>query len=81
MEPGCLSPLDEIHKTQMPELRELATTVQHTFREERDLTFVGAGLHEVLTFLRRAERHQLGPDDVARAIRWPLESGGRQDSM
>jgi len=88
-ETGLLITLDEIHKSQIPELRELATTVQHAFREERELAFVGAGLasaisdvvnDDVLTFLRRAERHQLGsvgPDDVARAIRWPVESGGR----
>jgi len=48
-------------------LRQFGTTVQHAFREERELMFVGAGLasavsdllnDEVLTFLRRADRHQ-----------------------
>ncbi|MHB8296780.1 MAG: ATP-binding protein [Acidimicrobiales bacterium] len=86
---GLLISLDEIHQNQVPELRELATMVQHAFREERELAFVGAGLasaisdvvnDEVLTFLRRAERHPLGSvasDDVKRAIREPVEAGGR----
>ena len=87
---GLLITLDEIHRNQIGELRELATTVQHAFREERELAFVGAGLalavsdvvnDEVLTFLRRAERHHLGSvgrEDVARAIREPVEANGRQ---
>jgi len=87
---GLLITLDEIHRNQIGELRELATTVQHAFREEREVAFVGAGLasavsdvvnDEVLTFLRRAERHHLGSvgrDDVARAIRAPVEANGRR---
>jgi len=86
---GLLITLDEIHQNQISELRELATTVQHAFREEREVAFAGAGLasgisdvinDEVLTFLRRAERHQLGSvghNDVKRAIRKPVEAGGR----
>ncbi|HEV3311794.1 MAG TPA: ATP-binding protein, partial [Chloroflexota bacterium] len=86
---GLLITLDEIHHNQIAELRQLATTVQHAFREERELVFVGAGLasaitdvvnDEVLTFLRRADRHPLGSvarEDVARAIRTPLEASGR----
>ncbi|MHB1809807.1 MAG: ATP-binding protein [Solirubrobacteraceae bacterium] len=86
---GLLLTLDEIHQNQIAELRQLATTVQHAFREERQLAFVGAGLasaitdvvnDEVLTFLRRAERHALGSvasKDVARAIRTPVEVSGR----
>jgi len=86
---GLLITLDEIHQNQIGELRELATTVQHAFREERQLAFVGAGLasavsdvtaDEVLTFLRRAERHSLGllgRKDVERALREPVEASGR----
>ena len=86
---GLLITLDEIHRNQIGELRELAATVQHAFREERELAFVGAGLasaisdalhDEVLTFLRRADRHALGPvgrEDVERAIRAPIEAAGR----
>ncbi len=89
-ETGLLITLDEIHQNQIAELRQLATTVQHSFREDRQLAFVGAGLasaitdvvnDEVLTFLRRAERHALGPvasEDVARALRTPVEGSGRK---
>lgn len=87
---GMLITLDEIHQNQIGELRELAAAVQHAFREERELAFVGAGLasavskvtaDEVLTFLRRAERHSLGPvgrRDVERALREPVEASGRR---
>lgn len=88
-ESGLLITLDEIHQNQIAELRDLATAVQHSFREGRDLAFVGAGLlssisdvvnDEVLTFLRRADRHHLGSVDrfdVQRAIREPIEMAGR----
>jgi AAA ATPase domain len=86
---GLLITLDEIHYNQIAELRQLATTVQHAFREDRELAFTGAGLasaisdtvnDEVLTFLRRAERHALGSvarEDVALALRTPVEASGR----
>ena len=86
---GVLITLDEIHHNQVEELREVATTVQHAFREGRELAFAGAGLaagvgdvvnDEVLTFLRRAERHALGSvrrSDVQRAFREPIETAGR----
>lgn len=88
-ETGVLITLDEIHHDQLEELREITTTVQHAFREGRDLAFVGAGLaasvsdilnDTVLTFLRRAERHALGsvrPSEVERAFREPIEAAGR----
>ena len=72
---GLLITLDEIHQNQIGELRELATTVQHAFREGRELAFAGAGLasaisdvmnDEVLTFLRRADRHMLASVSRAR---------------
>jgi len=87
---GVLITLDEIHHNQLVELREMATTVQHAFREGRELAFVGAGLaasvsdvvnDDVLTFLRRAERHRLGSvarSDVERGFREPIETAGRQ---
>jgi hypothetical protein len=89
-ETGLLITLDEIHQNQIVELRDLATAVQHAFRENRQLAFVGAGLlssirdvtnDDVLTFLRRAERHHLGSvhrDDVQQAIRRPIEMAGRK---
>jgi len=87
---GVLVTLDEIHHKQLDELRELATTVQHAFREGRELAFAGAGLaasvsdvvnDDVLTFLRRAERHSLGSvarEDVERGFREPIEAAGRR---
>jgi hypothetical protein len=86
---GVLITLDEVHQNQIEELRELATVVQHAFRENRELAFVGAGLaasvseivnDDVLTFLRRAERHTLGSvarADVERAFREPIQEAGR----
>lgn len=86
---GILITLDEIHHNQIEELRELATVVQHAFRENRELAFAGAGLaasvsdvvnDDVLTFLRRAERHTLGPvarADVERAFREPIQAADR----
>lgn len=89
---GVLITLDEIHQKQIEELREIATTVQHAFREGRELAFAGAGLaasvsdvvnDEVLTFLRRADRHALGSvrrSDVERGFREPIEAAGRSIS-
>jgi hypothetical protein len=87
---GVLITLDEIHQNQLAELRELATTVQHAFREGRELAFAGAGLaasvsdvvnDHVLTFLRRADRRSLGSvarADVQRGFREPIEAAGRR---
>lgn len=87
-ETGLLITLDEIHRNRIDELRDLATVVQHAFREDRELAFVGAGLSaavsdllsdDVLTFLRRADRYHLGPVDrneARRALAGPLEAGG-----
>jgi hypothetical protein len=86
---GVLISLDEIHLQRTDELRELTTTVQHAFREDREVAFVAAGLpaavsdllqDEVLTFLRRADRHSLGTmdaGDVRRALRGPIEANGK----
>lgn len=88
-ETGVLLTLDEIHHKQIDELRELATTIQHAFREGRDVAFAGAGLassvsdvvnDDVLTFLRRADRHTLGRvshSDMERGFREPIEAAGR----
>lgn len=89
---GLLLTLDEIHHQQVPELREVATVLQHLVREEKEIAFVGAGLpsavsavlnDDVLTFLRRADRHSLGRvflADVATAITEPIERAGRRIS-
>ena len=89
---GLLVTLDEIHHQVVGELRELATVLQHLVREERQIAFVDAGLpsavsavlsDDVLTFLRRADRHSLGPvpiDDVSNAIARPVREAGREIS-
>jgi len=89
-ETGLLLTVDEIHRNQLAELREVATTLQHAFREGRDVAFIGAGLgsrvsdvvnDSVLTFLRRADRHHLGRvrrDDVERGFRVPIEASERR---
>jgi hypothetical protein len=78
---GVLFSVDEIGSEAREELRELTTTIQHAFREDREVAFVAAGLpgavsdllqDKVLTFLRRADRHPLGSvdmTDVRRALR------------
>jgi hypothetical protein len=88
-ETGLLITLDEIHRDATAELREFATTIQHGFREERQLAFIAAGLasavsdvlnDDVLTFLRRADRHTLnavGPQDALRALAEPIRQAGR----
>lgn len=91
-ETGLLITLDEVHRGPIEDLRELLTIVQHAFREERELAFAAAGLSasvsellqdDVLTFLRRADRHPLGAvglDDVRRALKEPIEANGRRVS-
>jgi hypothetical protein len=86
---GLLLTLDEIHHQHLDELRELATTLQHLLRESHNIAFAGAGLpaavsevlsDNVLTFLRRADRHHLGPvplEEVAEAIAVPTADSGR----
>ncbi len=88
-ETGVLLTVDELHAGDRAELREVTTTIQHTFRDERNVAFVGAGLpravdallnDNVLTFLRRAERHRLGPvatEEVAVGISAPINDAGR----
>lgn len=89
---GLLLTLDEIHHLQVGELREVATALQHLVREEREIGFAGAGLpsavsavlnDDVLTFLRRADRHSLGRvplREVVTAIAEPIEAAGRHIS-
>jgi hypothetical protein len=86
---GLLLTIDELHRRRSDDLRVIGAIVQHAFREERELAFAGAGLpsavssllnDDVLTFLRRADRHILGTvgdRDVAEAIRQPIHASGR----
>ncbi|MCE5289821.1 MAG: ATP-binding protein [Nocardiaceae bacterium] len=91
-ETGLLLTVDEIHRHLAGDMRTIGAVLQHGFREERQLAFAGAGLpaavsgllnDDVLTFLRRADIHHLGAvpiDEVAEAIRQPIESAGRHIS-
>lgn len=86
---GVLITVDEVHRKGIGDLRELGTTIQHAFRERRNVAFVGAGLpsavddlltDEVSTFLRRADRRHLRtvrPEEVAAAIAVPIRGAGR----
>lgn len=86
---GLLITVDELHRRLFDELEQLCAMVQHAFRDELELVFAGAGLPTavsdllndgVLTFLRRAERHELGKlatSDVALAIEAPISDAGR----
>lgn len=88
-ETGLLITIDEVHRDRAGDLRELATVIQHAFREEREVALAAAGLtssisdllqDDVLTFLRRADRYHLGvvpADEVRRALREPIEQSGR----
>jgi hypothetical protein len=86
---GVLLSLDEVHHAAINDMREVAAALQFGFREGRDIAFVAAGLPESInhlvndrysTFLRRAERFELAaisPPAVERALREPVEEGGR----
>lgn len=86
---GVLITVDEVHRKGLDDLRALGTTIQHGFRERRNVAFVGAGLpsavHDLLTdqvstFLRRADRRHLrtvSPTDVAKALEVPIRAAGR----
>jgi hypothetical protein len=88
-ETGLLITLDELHYQQKDEVRGFATAVQHLFREQREFAFVCTALpvaidellrDDVLTFLRRADRHHLGAvadDAVREAIATPIAASGR----
>ena len=89
---GVLISIDEIHYAQAPEVAQLCAVIQHAFREGRDVAFVGASLGSAIdallnepaaTFLRRAERHQLGPvsvDEAFPAFVIPVRNEGRSVS-
>ncbi|UYM06380.1 ATP-binding protein [Solicola gregarius] len=86
---GVLLTVDEVHRQGLDDLRILGATIQHAFRERREVAFVGAGLpsavddllsDDVSTFLRRADRRHLrtvGRDDVAQALAVPIRDAGR----
>lgn len=86
---GILITLDEVQASSLPEMRSLATAVQHLIRERRNVAFVFAGLpsmvedvinDDVLTFLRRAERRHLGDlplAEVRKAFQETITQNGK----
>lgn len=87
---GILITVDEVSSSAMPDLAQFATEIQHAVRQDLEVAFVGAGLHDAvtdllsepgLTFLRRAARTNIGlltPEDVIRALRKPIRDAGRE---
>lgn len=73
-ETGVLFTLDELQAVDRESVAAFASLYQHLVRDERDVALVAAGLpvgvdqllqHRGTTFLRRAERVQLGPLSTA----------------
>jgi hypothetical protein len=87
-ESGLLITIDELRPDVLG-LDELTQTLQHLYRENREIMFVGAGLPDPVaalierpgvTFLQRADRAHLdriGVDDVTIAIQGPIGYAGR----
>lgn len=89
---GLLITVDEV-QSGVDDLRELAITIQHLIREERQIAIVMAGLPSavsdvlrahgdtaVLTFLRRADKHVIGDvsiDEVRDAFEETFDAHGR----
>jgi hypothetical protein len=87
---GLLLTVDELAAGSVEDLREIVVTVQHMFREGREVAIVLAGLPsgvdgvlaaDGLTFLQRAARYELGPvalGDVSSTLQETAELGGRR---
>lgn len=87
---GLLVTIDEVHGGERDQLREVAALSQHMVRDDRQFALAMAGLpssvsnllsDHVLTFLRRADRHDLkalAVDDVEDALRHTVSSSGRR---
>ncbi|MDO4665420.1 MAG: ATP-binding protein [Actinomycetaceae bacterium] len=89
---GVLITLDELHRNTREELVEFATTIQHMIRENRPVAVAMAGIPTAvsplladaggdnpITFLRRADRHDLGAisaAEVRRGLQEPVENAG-----
>ena len=88
---GLLVTIDELHVSEIDEIREFGNVFQLVSRrQERPIAFVGAALPELeerllsgdaSTFLQRCNRHEIGnlrPSEAATALRQPIErAGGR----
>ncbi|WP_296087655.1 ATP-binding protein [uncultured Corynebacterium sp.] len=86
---GVLLTVDEVQAASVGELAQLATAIQDLIRDEYDIAFAAAGLtfgveelleHEGTTFLRRAQRLELGLLDdatVAETLHSTATAAGR----
>jgi hypothetical protein len=86
---GLLITVDEVHRAAREDLRDLAATMQHLVREDRNVALALAGLpsavsdllnDDVLTFLRRATPFALDDvplDAVRDALRTTITQEGR----
>jgi hypothetical protein len=86
---GLLITVDEVHRAAREDLRDLAATMQHLVREDRNVALAVAGLpsavsdllnDDVLTFLRRATPFALDDvplDAVRDALRTTVTQEGR----
>lgn len=86
---GVLLTVDEVQAASVDELAQLATAIQDLIRDEYDIAFAAAGLtfgveelleHEGTTFLRRAQRLDLGLLDdatVAETLHSTATAAGR----
>ena len=86
---GLLLTIDELHVSEIEEIREFGNVFQiSSRRQERPIAFVGAALPELeerllsgdaSTFLQRCRRHEIGnlrPSETAAALRRPVELAG-----
>lgn len=86
---GLLITIDEVHRSATEDLMVITQSVQHAFRQGKEVAIALGGLpssvddllnESVLTFIRRAERYTMGnvsKDDVREAIAIPLERAGK----
>lgn len=86
---GLVIALDEVHRSNIDEFRAVTDAVAYAMSQEAPLAFVAAGLpasidtivnDEVSTFLRRADRINLGSfsaEDTKLALRLPAEEAGK----
>lgn len=86
---GLLISIDELNPRAVEDLAEIVDVVQHGFRENRPIAFLGAGLfpdiadlkrHPGVTFLHRARTVELPSltfEQTLTALRDPIEAGGR----
>ena len=86
---GLVLTLDEVHRSQLDELRLVTDAIAYAFSQEAPVAFVAAGLpqaitslvdDDVSTYLRRAERVTLGnlsPENTRIALEAPITQAGK----